>query len=130
MHKKLRNINLEIKEPSFTGVISNWPGNEYKKLKAVYGVITLIFLCTYAAAQLKAGSKALHVLLGWDYAIGSILGVAIVLVYCVAGGIRASIWTDAAQSFVMIISMATLCFLSISKIGGLEQFALSVNFAG
>ena len=34
------------------------------------------------------------------------MGAVLVAVYCFAGGIRASIWTDAAQSMVMIVAMS------------------------
>jgi len=39
-------------------------------------------------------------------------------VYCIAGGIRASIWTDAAQSIVMVIAMAALLVVAVLKLGG------------
>ncbi|MEE8410141.1 MAG: sodium/proline symporter [Myxococcota bacterium] len=81
-------------------------------------VIVLLFLGTYAAAQLTAGSKALHVLFGWNYAVGAILGAIIVVAYCFAGGIRASIWTDVAQSIVMFGAMVFLCLVALSECGG------------
>jgi len=83
------------------------------------GVITLVFLGIYAAAQLTAGSKALHVLFGWDHSVGAILGAVIVMVYCFAGGIRASIWTDAVQSVVMIVAMVLLFVVAVVHCGGL-----------
>ena len=42
-------------------------------------------------------------MLGWSEVIGILIGFVLVVAYCYAGGIRASIWTDAAQSSVMII---------------------------
>lgn len=83
-------------------------------------VVTLLFLGTYAAAQLTAGSKALHVLFGWNESMGAWIGAGIVLAYCFSGGIRASIWTDAAQSIVMLISMILLLVISVQAIGGFE----------
>ena len=81
------------------------------------GVITLVFLGIYAAAQLTAGSKALHVLFGWNHSVGAILGAVIVMVYCFAGGIRASIWTDAVQSVVMIVAMVLLFVVAVVHCG-------------
>ncbi len=101
--------------PSFLGSgISNG-----RWVTLIGGLITLIFLGIYAAAQLTAGSKALHVLFGWDYSIGAILGAIIVMVYCFAGGIRASIWTDAVQAVVMIVAMVMLFVVALLKCGGL-----------
>lgn len=83
-------------------------------------MISIIFLGAYAAAQLNAGSKALHVLLGWDPRLGAVIGSVIVIGYCFAGGIRASIWTDAVQSIVMIVSMTLLFFCAVQSAGGFE----------
>lgn len=82
------------------------------------GLITFVFLGVYAAGQLKAGSTALHALFGWDMRVGALIGTAIVIIYSYAGGIRADIWTDAAQSFVMLFSMALLMIAGFMQIGG------------
>ena len=91
-----------------------------RQVTLMAGLITLIFLGIYAAAQLNAGSKALHVLFGWEYGVGAVIGAAIVVIYCFAGGIRASIWTDVAQSVVMFFAMIALCLTAITHCGGLE----------
>ncbi len=59
-------------------------------------------------------------LFGWHYNTGAVLGAVMVFLYCMAGGIRASIWTDVAQSFVMLIAMLVLCVKGIHTIGGFE----------
>jgi sodium/proline symporter len=89
-----------------------------EKVVKVAGLIILAFLGTYAAAQLTAGSKALHALFGWDLVVGASLGALIVVVYCFSGGIRASIWTDVAQSVVMVVAMNLLLIVGISAAGG------------
>lgn len=122
IHKKLRVATGEQKIMSFGGVIGNWYGDEFRKLRFLVGSITLVFLSIYAAAQLKAGGKALHVLLGWDYSSGAIIGAIMVFLYCLAGGIRASIWTDVAQSFVMIIAMFSILAMGIFQLGGISSF--------
>jgi len=80
--------------------------------------LTFLFLGGYAAAQLQAGGTALHELFDWPLEVGSILGAVIVVIYCFSGGLRASIWTDAAQSFVMFASMLVLLGVAISQVGG------------
>ena len=85
------------------------------------GMITLVFLGIYAAAQLNAGSKALHVLFDWDYQVGAVMGALIVVIYCFAGGIRASIWTDVAQSVVMFVAMIILCLIAVHHCGGVDE---------
>ena len=128
VHKKLRKITESENLLSFGGVLSRWQhGTDFRKLRLLVGIITVIFLGVYAAAQFKAGSKALHVLFGWDYNTGAIIGSIIVFLYCLSGGIRASIWTDAAQSIVMIFAMSMLFFVGVSEVGGFDQYIAKLS---
>ncbi|MCW8955838.1 MAG: sodium/proline symporter [Gammaproteobacteria bacterium] len=120
VHKNLRIATTETKEVSYAGVLSRWAGN-YRNLQLLMGLIALVFLLAYASAQLVAGSKALHALLNWPLWSGAVMGAILIALYCVAGGIRASIWTDAAQSVVMIVAMSLLMVIAIHDQGGMVQ---------
>ena len=122
VHKNLRKKSQELKVVSFANLVSKWHGKNYKYVQLFGGVIILIFLSTYAAAQLNAGSKSMHILFDIDYKLGAIIGGIIVLLYCFSGGIRASIWTDVAQSIVMIIAMSLMVIFGIKELGGLSSF--------
>ena len=119
VHHKLREAAAKSGESSYAGMLSNWGfGRHYTSLRRVAAVITLLFLLAYASAQLIAGSKALSVLLDWPIWAGAVLGAIIVVAYCFSGGIRASIWTDAAQSVVMVCAMALLLIVGLNASGG------------
>lgn len=120
IHARLRAATARGREVSYAGVLSNWYGAKNTQLQRVIGAISIVFLLAYASAQLVAGSKALHVLFGWQQSTGAILGAALVVLYCLAGGIRASIWTDAAQSLVMIVAMALLLVVAVDALGGVS----------
>ncbi len=121
VHRRLREAAEASQESSYAGILSNWGfGRRYGNLRRLAAVITLLFLLAYASAQLIAGSKALSVLLDWPVWAGAMVGAAIVVAYCFAGGIRASIWTDAAQSVVMIIAMGMLLVVAVNAMGGLD----------
>ncbi len=119
VHSRLRRRTEHTGEVSFAGVLSNWHGLPAPVLQRLVALITLVFLLAYASAQLVAGSKALQVLFGWPYWGGAVIGAVLVLLYCYAGGIRASIWTDAAQSVVMILAMGILLFTATQAAGGI-----------
>ena len=55
----------------------------------------------------------------FDWRIGAIGSAVIILAYSIAGGIRASIWTDAIQSICMLGALFTLFFVGISWAGGI-----------
>jgi len=121
VHRRLREATTTSVGETFPGVLSRWHGVDQPWVRHLGGVVTVLFLGTYAAAQLTAGSKALHVLFGWPQATGAIIGAGIVLVYCLAGGIRASIWTDAAQSIVMIVAMTLMLVVGVNALGGVSR---------
>ena len=121
VHSRLQKSTKKSGEVSYAGVLSSWYGADNGRLQRLIGIISLVFLMAYASAQLMAGSKALHVLFGWPISYGAVLGAVVVSLYCFAGGIRASIWTDAAQSMVMIVAMALLLLVALQSLGGVES---------
>ncbi|MCO1335071.1 sodium/proline symporter [Microbulbifer sp. OS29] len=134
VHKRMRRATSASGEVSYAGVLSNWYGQKHSVLQRLIGIISLLFLLTYASAQLVAGSKALHVLLDWPLWSGAVVGALLVCLYCLTGGIRASIWTDAAQSIVMIGAMGTLLAVALTHLGGvssaIEQMQAIEGFTG
>ena len=100
---------------SLSSLVASVAGAPEAKLAAI---LSVVFLSVYAAAQLTSGGKALFAMMGWDPVLGILIGFVLVVAYCYAGGIRASIWTDAAQSCVMIIGTIMLCWVALGQVGG------------
>lgn len=118
IHRRLR-THAELRgEVTFSGLLARWWGTEFVLLQRVGGLIIVLFLGAYAAAQLNAGGKALQALFGWRPSDGAVIASAIVALYCLAGGIRASIWTDVAQSVVMLVAMAAMLVVALHSVGG------------
>ncbi len=103
---------------SFAGLLSNWWGQRYRQLGALAAIIMIPFLAAYAGAQFSAGGKALQVLFGWNPGTGALIGAGMVLLYSFSGGIRASVWTDAAQSLVMLVAMGLLMVIGYREFAG------------
>lgn len=118
IHRKLRQFTERTDEASFAAVLACWHGDEFRVWRRIAAVVMLVFLGAYAAAQISAGGKALQGVLGWNPNAGAVVVAAMILAYSVAGGIRASIWTDAAQSTVMLAAMALLFAVGILGQGG------------
>jgi sodium/proline symporter len=118
VHRHLRRAAEGSRELTFAGTLSRWTGVEYRRLRVVAALLTIVFLGAYTAAQLSAGGKALHSMFGWSEGAGALLVAAVVAVYCFAGGIRASIWTDVAQSVVMMCAMGLLLWVAVDGLGG------------
>ena len=95
-----------------------WRGENRVWLRRFIGILTLTFFIIYAAAQFKAGGKALGVAFGQPGYVGIWLSTVVVLFYCWSGGIRASIWTDAAQLIMMVLSFAFILIAVLIQEGG------------
>lgn len=120
VHRQVKIKSEAIQAHSIGGLISHWQGEDHHMLRRAIGALTIIFLTVYTAAQLGAGSKALETIVGWDRTIGAVMAAVVILFYSFAGGLRASIWTDVLQSFIMIASMTMLLVISVQNIGGIE----------
>lgn len=118
IHPRLRQRSQDLNSSTIAGFISC--GYKSRWVKKIAGIFIFIFLTVYAAAQLSAGSKALTVMLSWPDTFGIIVGAIIVTIYSFSGGVRASIWTDVAQSVLMLLSMTGLIIVCLVKLGGIS----------
>jgi sodium/proline symporter len=127
VHRRLRAVSQEQGALTFPSALAAWQGKEMRWLRLAASLLTLIFLGAYAAAQLSAGGKALEVLLNWPVEWGAMIAALMVASYCMVGGFRASIWTDAAQSTVMYAAMVLLMVVAIVSFGGIGASYTALN---
>lgn len=120
VHRRLRRATSQTNEASYVSVLAKWNGEGFTTWQRIGAVVMILFLIAYAAAQISAGGKALQGVLGFDPRLGAIAVATVVIAYSIAGGIRASIWTDAAQSFVMLAAMSTMLVMGILGLGGVS----------
>lgn len=117
VHQRLREKTERERIDTIPGFLAH--GLSRPRLVAgLAGLVTLAFLIVYTSAQFKAGSTALKEF-DINPTLGVVIGAAVVLMYCFSGGIRASIWTDVAQSVVMLASMLLLVSVAVWQLGGI-----------
>jgi sodium/proline symporter len=120
IHRRLREATSATGEVSFASVLARWSGVEFATWRRIAAILAIVFLGAYSVAQIAAGGKALQGVLGWSPQTGALISAVLILAYSSVGGIRASIWTDAAQSAVMIVAMGVLLFICVADMGGLD----------
>lgn len=118
IYRRLRETAQDTREATLTALMSRWYGTDYVWFRRAAALVTILFLGAYAAAQMDAGGKALHALFGWPDDAGALAVATVVVLYCMAGGIRASIWTDVAQALVMLVAMTLLLVYGVAALGG------------
>ena len=82
--------------------------------------ISLIaYVFTKISVAIYAGAKLLNVIAGWNMWVSAIVLVVATGVYTVFGGLRAVIYTDFFQAFVLIGGSIFLTVAAITKVGGI-----------
>lgn len=100
-------------------------GSALSRLAAAAAAIAaIVFLISYAAAQINASGKTMSAQFDISYVNSMLLGAVIVLVYSSLGGYRAIAWTDTLQAAMMFFALLVLPAIVIIKVGGVgELFA-------
>ena len=120
VHKKINEAATINSNVTYASVIGAW-SKQGQFITKFIGLLSLIFLIIYASAQFVSGGKTLLVIFGWDLWLGIGIGSVIVFMYTITGGIRASIWTDVMQAFVMVFSMTILVITCLVSLGGINE---------
>ena len=121
IHRRLRDRSAEVEATSVASLVSARGKSRMGLVRLLAALVTLAFLGSYAAAQLTAGGKAVAVVFGWPEASGAVLSAALILMYCLFGGLRASIWTNTAQAIVMLGTILLLLATALYEVGGLAE---------
>jgi sodium/proline symporter len=119
VHPRVRERSARVEAMSVSDLVAcDERGSRTRTLAFATSLLTVVFLSGYAGAQLRAGGTALDGLFGWGTSPGVVLGGVIVVAYCLAGGLRASISTDAAQAIVMLFALTALVGFAAAEVGG------------
>ena len=131
-HERMRDEGERVNANGVISLLARWGGQHHRPWQIVAALVSVVFLSTYAAAQISAGGKALEGMLDIPMAVGMGMVAVVVIAYSIAGGMRASIWTDAAQSLLMVVSMLVLLWAAVEHLGGpgavLQQAAAIPGF--
>jgi sodium/proline symporter len=87
-------------------------------LRRLAVLIIFSMVAVYTAAQLTAAGKAFDAFLGVDYAVGVLVGTAVVLFYTAFGGFKAVAYTDLLQGLLMFAALLVLPVVGFAAAGG------------
>ncbi|WP_421831376.1 sodium/proline symporter [Limnobacter sp.] len=119
-HERMRDEAERVHANGIISLLARWGDTRNRSWQILAALVSVAFLCTYAAAQISAGGKALEGMLDIPMVIGMGMVALVVIAYSIAGGMRASIWTDAVQSLLMVVSMVVLLIAAVNHLGGLQ----------
>lgn len=91
----------------------------HRSVRAIAGLLTVLFLLTYVSAQLVGGGKAIESIFDIEgNTWGLLITAAVVLVYTVLGGYRAVVVTDVLQALLMLVGLLVVPWLGLRMAGG------------
>lgn len=90
-------------------------------LRLVAAFALTVFVTIYVSAQIDATGTAFESFLGWNYYVGALVGFVVVLVYIVAGGFLAVVWSDVFQGTLMVIGLVLIPVVGFAALGGVGE---------
>lgn len=85
-------------------------------------IISLVaYVLTKVSVTVYAGAVVFQTLMGIDFWTGALITVLLTGLYTVAGGLRAVVYTEALQAFILILGSVTVLFMGLKAIGGWEN---------
>jgi SSS family solute:Na+ symporter len=85
-------------------------------------IISLVaYVLTKVSVTVYAGAVVFQTLMGIDFWTGALITVILTGLYTVLGGLRAVVYTEALQAFVLILGSVTVLFMGLKAIGGWEN---------
>ncbi|CAH6786208.1 Slc5a10 [Phodopus roborovskii] len=97
-----------------------------QRIRMYLSVLSLLLsVFTKISIDLYAGALFVHICLGWNFYLSTILTLAITAVYTIAGGLATVIYTDALQTVIMVVGAVILAIKAFNQIGGYEQLEVA-----
>jgi len=91
-------------------------------------VISIIgYVLTKISVTIAAGGIVFEALMGIDFWTGALIVVVITGVYTIFGGLRAVLYTDLMQMFVLILGAVVVTLIGVSSVGGWEALTQQVG---
>ena len=82
-------------------------------------IISLVgYVLTKVSVTVYAGAVVFQTLMGIDFWTGALIVVLLTGIYTILGGLRAVVYTEALQAFVLILGSVTVTLIGLNKIGG------------
>ena len=80
-----------------------------------------------AGVNLYALATVINLLLGWPLWLAIVLGAVIVLFYTTLGGMRAAVYNEVMQFFVIVAMLVPLTFIGLHRVGGWSGLVAKIH---
>ena len=91
-----------------------------KGIQVLAGLVIFLFMPLYSAAVMTGGSVFVVTQFGVSFEVALLVMALITAAYVIPGGLKAVMYTDTLQGFIMILAMIYLLWFTYSSLGGIE----------
>jgi SSS family solute:Na+ symporter len=85
-------------------------------------LISLVaYILTKVSVTVYAGAVVFQTLMGVEFWTGALITVILTGIYTILGGLRAVVYTESLQAFVLLLGSITVTVMGLIKIGGWEN---------
>ena len=92
-----------------------------KGIQIFAGALIFVFMPLYSAAVMTGGAIFAATQFGVDFEVALLIFALVTAAYVIPGGLKAVMYTDTFQGFVMIIAMVYLLWFTYSSLGGVAE---------
>jgi solute:Na+ symporter, SSS family len=91
-----------------------------KGIQIFAGLLIFLFMPLYSAAVMTGGAVFAATQFGVDFEVALLVFALITAAYVIPGGLKAVMYTDTFQGFIMILAMGYLLFFAYTSLGGVS----------
>ena len=92
-----------------------------KGIQVFAGALIFLFMPLYSAAVMTGGAIFAATQFGVDFEVALLIFALVTAAYVIPGGLKAVMYTDTFQGFVMIVAMIYLLWFTYSSLGGVTE---------
>lgn len=112
--RPFRNLGLR----TVPEALNLWYGPE---VRTVCAIINVLATSLVTASQFLSGASIVNAITGISFDLSYYLTAAVIIMYTVAGGLVAVVWTDVFQTVVLVIGLVIAAFGVLGSTGGWHQ---------
>ena len=101
--------------------IPEYLGRRYNDVvRAIVAILWGLFMAVNLGIFLWTAAKTLELLIGWPIYVSILLTALVIGGYTLVGGLKAVVYTDTLQFFVLVAGSLVILVLGLREVGGLE----------
>jgi len=111
--------------------VPEYLGRRYNDgVRAIVSVLWGLFMVANLGIFLWASATVLKILLGWPAGLSIVVTASVIGFYTIAGGLRAVVFTDTIQYFVLLVGSTVVVLLGLAEVGGIDGLVTAVAEKG